>query len=122
MKKFLLFVLSSLFLFFLFGCSLPTPDNINDSLSEKIEKQNTQLFDKTSPDYVENQSNSSEKVSSKIVKESSTDNTKENLIAYNKKRAEFDRYFLNDGTLKENADYEKVKSRKVNSINAITKF
>ncbi|MFW2611420.1 hypothetical protein [Aliarcobacter butzleri] len=39
-----------------------------------------------------------------------TDNTKENLIAYNKKRAEFESYFLSDGTLKDDADYDKVKS------------
>lgn len=39
-----------------------------------------------------------------------TDNTKENLIAYNKKRAEFESYFLSDGTLKDGTDYDKVKS------------
>lgn len=41
---------------------------------------------------------------------SSSSDLKDNLISYNKKRAEFESYFLSDGTLKDDADYDKVKS------------
>lgn len=41
---------------------------------------------------------------------SSSSDLKDNLILYNKKRAEFESYFLSDGTLKDDADYDKVKS------------
>ncbi|MCG3680246.1 tape measure protein [Aliarcobacter butzleri] len=41
---------------------------------------------------------------------SSSSDLKDNLISYNKKRAEFESYFLSDGTLKDGADYDKVKS------------
>lgn len=41
---------------------------------------------------------------------SSSSDLKDNLITYNKKRAEFESYFLSDGTLKDGADYDKVKS------------
>ncbi|MFW3357388.1 hypothetical protein [Aliarcobacter butzleri] len=41
---------------------------------------------------------------------SSSSDLKTNLISYNKKRAEFESYFLSDGTLKDGTDYDKVKS------------
>lgn len=41
---------------------------------------------------------------------SSSSDLKDNLITYNTKRAEFESYFLSDGTLKDGADYDKVKS------------
>lgn len=41
---------------------------------------------------------------------SSSSDLKDNLITYNKKRAEFESYFLSDGTLKDGTDYDKVKS------------
>lgn len=41
---------------------------------------------------------------------SSSSDLKDNLISYNKKRAEFESYFLSDGTLKDDVDYDKVKS------------
>lgn len=87
--------------------------DITDKTSESIEELNNLSFDSfvSSIDKVSDTLKSLKDTALSFINSfNTTDNTKENLIAYNKKRAEFDSYFLNDGTLKENADYEKVKS------------
>lgn len=87
--------------------------DITDKTSESIEELNNLSFDSfvSSIDKVSDTLKSLKDTALSFINSfNTTDNTKENLIAYNKKRAEFDSYFLNDGTLKENTDYEKVKS------------
>lgn len=87
--------------------------DITDKTAESIEELNNLSFDSfvSSIDKVSDTLKSLKDTALNFINSfNTTDNTKENLIAYNKKRAEFDSYFLNDGTLKENTDYEKVKS------------
>ncbi|MCT7489130.1 hypothetical protein N5T63_09490 [Aliarcobacter cryaerophilus] len=87
--------------------------DITDKTAESIEELNNLSFDSfvSSIDKVSDTLKSLKDTALSFIHSfNTTDNTKENLIAYNKKRAEFDSYFLNDGTLKENTDYEKVKS------------
>ncbi|WP_141048203.1 hypothetical protein [Aliarcobacter cryaerophilus] len=87
--------------------------DITDKTAESIEELNNLSFDSfvSSIDKVSDTLKSLKDTALSFINSfNTTDNTKENLIAYNKKRAEFDSYFLNDGTLKENTDYEKVKS------------
>ncbi|QNK85961.1 hypothetical protein HOO31_04960 [Aliarcobacter cryaerophilus] len=87
--------------------------DITDKTAESIEELNNLSFDSfvSSIDKVSDTLKSLKDTALSFIHSfNTTDNTKENLIAYNKKRAEFDSYFLTDGTLRENADYEKVKS------------
>lgn len=87
--------------------------DITDKTAESIEELNNLSFDSfvSSIDKVSDTLKSLKDTALSFIHSFNTaDNTKENLIAYNKKRAEFDSYFLTDGILRENADYEKVKS------------
>lgn len=87
--------------------------DITDKTAESIEELNNLSFDSfvSSIDKVSDTLKSLKDTALSFINSfNTTDSTKDNLIAYNKKRAEFDSYFLSDGTLKQNADYEKVKS------------